>query len=128
MPGGVTGRARDRGVIDTSVEMLFGVVVLAVVVLGVVEATAYWHARNVFDEAAVEGARVVAAFDGTCRGAEVAATAIVERMASGWSDAVRIECVDGDVVRVVVSGTSPGLLFGGLGIRARVVESAPKER
>lgn len=124
----MSGGTRDRGVVDTSVEMLFGVVVLAVVVLGVVEATAYWHARNVFDEAAVEGVRVAAAFDGSCVKARVAAAAIVERMASGWSDEVRIECTAGDEVQVVVSGASPGLLFGGFGIRARVAESAPKER
>ena len=118
----------DRGAVDTSIEMLFGAMALLMVLLAVFEATAYWHARNVFDEAASEGARVAAAYDGSCDDAVTSARAMVERMASGWSSRVTVRCVDGPVVAVTVSGRSPGVLAGSLGIDARVTESAPKER
>lgn len=123
-----TPSRRDRGAVDTSIEMLFGAMALLMMLLGVFEATAYWHARNVFDEAASEGARVAAAYDGSCADAVVSARAIVERMASGWSSRVEVRCADGPLVTVTVSGRSPGVLAGSLGIDARVTESAPKER
>ena len=123
-----TPSRRDRGAVDTSIEMLFGAMALLMVMLAVFEATAYWHARNVFDEAASEGARIAAAYDGDCDTAVASARAIVERMASGWSSRVAVACIDGPVVSVTVSGRSPGVLAGGLGIAARVTESAPKER
>jgi hypothetical protein len=123
-----TPSRRDRGAVDTSIEMLFGAMALLMVMLAVFEATAYWHARNVFDEAASEGARIAAAYDGDCDTAVASARAIVERMASGWSSRVTVACVDGPVVSVTVSGRSPGVLAGGLGIATRVTESAPKER
>ena len=59
-------RYRDRGAVDVSVQMLFGSVAVLFALLLVFEAVAFWHARNVFDEAAAEGARVAAAYDGTC--------------------------------------------------------------
>ena len=118
----------DRGAVDSSIEMLFGAMALLMVVLLVFEATAYWHTRNVFDEAASEGVRVAAAYDGTCADGVVAARAMVERMASGWSDRVRVQCIDGPTVTVVVSGSTPSVLSSRLGVAARVAESAPKER
>lgn len=125
-------RHADRGAVDISIEMLFGAVALLMVLLVVFEATAYWHARNVFDEAATEGVRVAASYDGTCAEGVIAARAVVERMASGWSSSVRIECdrglADGVTVSVTVSGRSPGVLAGSLGFAARVTEFAPVER
>ena len=55
---------------------------LALVLL-LVETVSFWHARNVFDEAAAEGARVAAAFDGSCAaGTETAAC--VDRTTRRW--------------------------------------------
>lgn len=121
-------RSVDRGAVDVSIEMLFGAMALLMVLLLVFEATAYWHTRNVFDEAASEGVRVAAAYDGSCAEGVVAARAMVEQMASGWSDDVRVQCVDGPVVTVVVTGTTPSVVAARLGVMARVSESAPKER
>lgn len=123
-----SGAARDRGAVDVSVEMLFGVVALLMSVLAVTEATAYWHARNVFDEAAAEGVRIASAWDGSCARAVATARSIVRRSAGGWARRTTVECLDGRVVTVRISGRTPGLMGGSLGLTARVSESAPKER
>lgn len=119
---------RDRGAVDVSLQMLFGLVATLFTLLLVFESVAYWHARNVLDEAAAEGVRVVAAFDGSCDAGVAAATAMVQRMAGGWSRGVRVECVDGPLVTVSISATSPGVLGRSLGFPVSVSESAPKER
>lgn len=123
---------RDSGAVDASIEMLFGSMALLMVLLLLFEATAYWHARNVFDEAATEGVRVAAAYASSCDEGIAAAESIVGRMASGWSSSVRIECSEAapgrPMVSVTVSGRSPGVLAGSLGFAARVTESAPAER
>jgi len=130
-----TGRrtaSRDRGAVDASIEMLFGSMALLMVLLLIFEATAYWHARNVFDEAATEGVRVAAAYASSCDDGVAAAESVVARMASGWSSSVRIECAEAGpgtaMVSVTVSGRSPGVLAGSFGFAARVTESAPVER
>lgn len=120
-------RRNDRGAVDTSVEMLLGSVALVMVVLLVFEAVAYWHARNIFDEAASEGVRVAAAYDGSCAEGVAVARAMITRMAAGWSGSVDVSCTDGPTVIVTVSGSTPGVLAGQVGIAARVSESAPKE-
>lgn len=119
---------RDRGAVDVSLEMLFGAMALLFTLLLLFEATTYWHARNVFDDAAAEGARVAAAYDGTCRDGVAAARAMVERHAGAWSHGVRVTCTTGAVVTVTVDGRTPGVVGSVLGMRARVSESAPKER
>ena len=111
-----------------SIQMLFGFITLLVVVLVTVETVAYWHTRNVFDEAAAEGARVAAAFDGTCIDGVAAATALVRRHAPGWGSRVSVTCTDGPTVVVVVTGPTMGMAGARLGLSARTVESAPKER
>lgn len=121
-------RPADEGAVDVSVQMLFGFVALLFALLLVFEAVAYWHARNVYDEAAVEGARVAAANDGTCADGTTAARAVLSRVAGAWADGAEIACIDGATVTVTVSGHTPGVLTGGLGFEVRVVESAPKER
>ncbi len=118
---------RDRGAVDVSIEMLFGMVVVLLVLLTVFEAVAYWHARNVFDAAAAEGARVAAAFDGSCAEGVVAAQAELARAGGSWARGARVSCSDGAVVVVAVTGRTPGVL-GGMGMVATVAESAPKER
>ncbi len=118
---------RDRGAVDTSVQMLFGGLALLLTMLLVFEASAFWHARNVFDDAAAEGARVAAAFDGTCPEGVKAARAVIAAHAGRWSDHVVVTCTSGATVTVTVAGGTPGVMGPHLGLRARVVESAPKE-
>jgi hypothetical protein len=120
-------RRRDRGAVDVSIQMLAGSIAVLFVLLLVFEAVAYWHARNVFDDAAAEGARVAAAFDGSCAAGVAAARATVEHSAGSWADHVEVTCTDGPTVSVTVAGRTPGVLGGGIGMRARVTETAPKE-
>jgi hypothetical protein len=120
--------ARDRGAVDISIEMLLGFMAVIAALLLIVETTAYWHTRNVFDEAAAEGARVAAAFDGTCAQGISAATTMVRRHAGAWGTHVSVVCTDGPIVVVEVSGPTMGVVSPMLGVTARAVESAPKER
>jgi hypothetical protein len=111
-----------------SIQMLAGSIAVLFVMLLVFEVVAYWHARNVFDDAAAEGARVAAAYDGSCTAGIAAARATVAHSAGSWAEGVEITCTGGPLVSVTVAGRTPGVLAGGLGMRARVTESAPKER
>ena len=120
-------RSRDRGAVDVSLEMLFGFVFVLFAMLLVFETVAYWHARNVFDDAAAEGARVAAAFDGGCTDGVAAAQSAVLRSAGSWAGAISVSCTDGALVTVTVSGRTPGVLGDSLGFRAQASESAPKE-
>jgi Flp pilus assembly protein TadG len=112
---------RDRGSVDVSIEMLFGMMGVLFALLALFEAGAYWHTRTILDDAASDGARVAAAYDGTCNGGVEVARAAVARQAGSWADAVDITCVDGPTVTVVVLGPS-------IGLRATASVSAPKER
>jgi Flp pilus assembly protein TadG len=118
---------RDRGAVDVSLQMLFGCMVLLMTLLLVFDSTAYWHARNVFDDAAAEGARVAAAYDGSCPAGVRAARSMIATHAGRWGAGATVTCTEGAVVTVVVSGRTPGVLGSTLGFRARVAESAPKE-
>jgi len=119
--------SRDRGAVDLSIEMLFGVMAVLLAMLVIVESVTYWHARNVYDDAASEGARVAAAFDGTCAQGIAAARSMIVQHAGGWAGRVTVTCIDGPSVIVTVSGSTPGILAPAVGLTARVVESAPKE-
>ncbi|MCY7300338.1 MAG: hypothetical protein LH616_14140 [Ilumatobacteraceae bacterium] len=119
--------SRDRGAVDVSIQMLFGLMSVIFAMLLVFKAVTYWHARNVLDDAAAEGARVAAAFDGDCADGVAAAQAVVSRTAGSWADDVTVTCTDGAVVTVTVSGGTPGVLGNAMGFRARATETAPKE-
>jgi len=119
---------RDRGAVDESLQMLFGGIALLMAFLLVFEVVAYWHVRNIVDEAAAEGARIAAAYDGTCAQAERATRNMVERSVSGWSSRLRVTCSQGAEVQVRVVVRTPGPLGDRLGVRVEVVERAPKER
>jgi hypothetical protein len=110
-----------------SIEMLAGLIAVLFTLLLLFEATAYWHARNVFDDAAAEGARVAAAYDGTCVDGVVAARTMVRRHAGRWASNVSVRCTGGDTVVVTVSGRTPGV-GGSLGFVAHVSVATPKER
>jgi hypothetical protein len=116
----------DRGSVDVSIQMLFGLMASLLALLLVFEATAYWHARNVFDDAAAEGVRVAAAFDGTCAAGIEAAQQMVQLHAGAWGRGAQVSCIDGPMVVVTVTGHTPGVL--GAAMTAHVSESAPKEQ
>lgn len=117
----------DRGAVDVSVQMLFGMIALLFTLLLVVESSAHWHARNVFDEAAAEGARVAAAFDGSCAMGVAAARSSIAAHGGGWGRGAAVTCTSGPTVSVTVEGRTPGVVAPALGMRVRVTESAPKE-
>lgn len=119
----------DRGAIDGGFEIMFGSVAMICFVLLIVESVSFWHARNVFDEAAAEGVRVAAAFDGTCTAGTSTAQSLLDRRAGGWSSGVQVLCSEADgIVTVTITGTTPGVLFDSAGFRASVTESAPREQ
>lgn len=108
--------------------MLFGMIAVLFALLLVFDTATYWHGRNVYNEAAAEGARVAAAFDGTCADGIEAAQMSVRESAGSWARDVNVSCTDGLIVTVTVSGSTPGVLAGALGFTVRVSESAPKEQ
>ncbi|TPW13263.1 MAG: hypothetical protein FD127_2140 [Acidimicrobiaceae bacterium] len=120
--------AADRGAVDISIEMLFGLLAVILVLLLMFEAVAYWHARNVFDDAAAEGVRIAAAFDGTCDDGIATTLAAIARHAGSWAEGVDVGCSDGPMVTVTVRGVTPGVVGGPIGFTATVSESAPRER
>src|SRR5687768_9190295 len=93
---------RDRGAVDVSIEMLFGLLATLLVVLVLFEAVTYWHARNVFDDAAAEGARVAAAYDGSCAEGVAVALDSLRRHGGSWSSEASVTCSDGAMVAVTV--------------------------
>lgn len=110
-----------------SIQMLFGMIAVLFALLLVFDTSTYWHGRNVYNEAAAEGVRVAAAFDGTCADGIAAAEALVNDSAGAWAHDVRVSCTAGPIVTVTVAGSTPGVLAGALGFSVRVSESAPKE-
>jgi hypothetical protein len=111
-----------------SIEMLVGMVTFLIACVVLFEATAYWHVHNVFEEAASEGLRRAAAFDGSCRDGVSATQRYVAAHAGGWSSGVQVRCVDaasGGLVTVEVTARSVGV--GGTGFGVRVVQSLVKE-
>lgn len=119
---------KDRGSIDASIEMMAGTILLLVALLVLFEAIAHWHARTVFDDAAADGARVAAAYDGTCSDGIAATQAAIARHAAGWGEQVRVSCTDGVDVTISVSGPTPGVLASPLRLVASVAQSQPSER
>jgi len=108
--------------------MLFGFVGLLLVVLVLFDATAYWHARNVLADAAAEGVRIAAAFDGSCAEGEAVARAQLERQAGGWADDVEVRCSEGATVTLTLRSRTPGAAARGVGLAATVTQTAPRER
>lgn len=121
------GTNDDRGAVDVSIEMLAGLVAVLFTLMLVFEAASYWHARNVFDDAAAEGARVAATYDHSCADGIAVARRMVDRHAGRWAASVSVTCTEGALVVMTVSGRTPGV-GAMLGFRARVVETVPKER
>ncbi len=123
-----TRTASDRGAVDVSIEMMAGTILLLVALLVLFEAIAHWHARTVFDDAAADGARVAAAYDGTCEAGVAATRAAIVRHAAGWGTQAQVSCTSGAEVTVRVSGPTPGVLASPLQLVASVEQSQPSER
>jgi hypothetical protein len=122
------GRPRDRGAVDVSVQMLFGTMAVLASLLLVFESVAFWHARNVFDEAASEGARVAAGFDHSCSDGIASARRFVIAHGGSWAAGVVVACrVVGPDVVVTVSGRTPGVLGAAAGLSTSVSARTPKE-
>ncbi len=130
-PARPTPVERDRGAVDGGLEIMFGGIMVICFVLVIVEASAFWHSRNIFDEAAAEGVRVAAAFDGTCAQGRAAAADLIARRAQNWADGIDVQCQRDAIsggAEIEITGHSPGILFGNAGIDIHVRESAPIEQ
>jgi TadE-like protein len=119
----------DRG-ISSSVEQLFAFVFLMMLFLFFAQVVVWWHARNILEQAAAEGARVAAAADGSCVDAGPAATSIATRIGGGWVRSLDVKCVggttEGELISVTVTAETPAFFLpGSLSVSARA--NAPEE-
>ena len=99
----------ERG--NTSLELAIVAPALMLLVLGVLQFGLWYHAQNVVQTAAQEGARVAAAEEGT---AEAGRTRALEVLLVGLGRAAEnedaIASVDQDAAHVTVFAEMPGLL------------------
>jgi Flp pilus assembly protein TadG len=115
----------DRGLVE-GVEQLYGLIFLIIVALFFMEVGVWWHARNILEQSAGEGARVAAAADATCAEGTPAAQAMAAKLGGNWVRSVAVECADADTVQVTVSASTPMFLFpAALSVSARA--TAPEE-
>jgi Flp pilus assembly protein TadG len=100
---------RERG--SVALELAIVAPVLMLLVLGVLQFGLWYHAQNVVETAALEGARVAAAEDGT---AGAGKTRALEVLQEGLGQAAEVEgataSIDQDAARVEVTANLPGLL------------------
>lgn len=120
--------ADDRGLAD-GVEHLFAATFLILLFLFIAQVVVWWHARNILEQAAAEGARVAAAADGSCGDAPDAASSIAERIGGGWVESISVSCggdSTGGLVTVRVSGNTPAFFLPG-SLAVSAVANAPEE-
>ena len=100
---------RERG--SVALELAIVAPVLMLLVLGVLQFGLWYHAQNVVETAALEGARVAAAEDGTVGAGK---TRALEVLQEGLGQAAEVEgttaSIDQDAARVEVTAQLPGLL------------------
>jgi Flp pilus assembly protein TadG len=100
---------RERG--SVALELAIVAPVLMLLVLGVLQFGLWYHAQNVVETAALEGARVAAAEDGTAGAGESRALEVLQE---GLGQAADVEgataSIDQDAARVEVTAQLPGLL------------------
>jgi Flp pilus assembly protein TadG len=100
---------RERG--SVAVELAIVAPVIMLLVLVVLQFGLWYHAQNVVETAALEGARVAAAEDGT---AGAGKTRALEVLQEGLGQAAEVEgataSIDLDAARVEVTAQLPGLL------------------
>lgn len=119
----------DRGV-SSSVEQLFAFVFLLMLFLFFMQVIVWWHAKNILEQSAAEGARAAAAADGGCADAATAATSIATRIGGGWVRNLDVTCtggaVEGELVIVTVTASTPGFVLPG-SLTVTAVANAPEE-
>ena len=125
------GRVRDdRGLVE-GIEALIGGFFLILLFLFISQVVVWWHARNILEQAAAEGARVAAAADTNCDDAPDASVTMAQRLSNDWVATIRVDCTgdddtEGSLMTVTVSGSTPAFLFPvRLGVSATA--SAPEE-
>lgn len=119
----------DRGDV-AGVEILLSAVFLIMLFLFLCQVVVWWHARNILEQAAAEGARAAAAADASCDAAGPAATGLAGRMGGSWVNSMSVDCggdgADGSIVTVTVTASTP--MFGLPGsLQVQAVATAPSE-
>jgi hypothetical protein len=120
--------ADDRGLAE-GIENLFAALFLVLLFLFIAQVVVWWHARNILDQAAAEGARIAAAADGSCSDAPEAAVSIAERIGGGWVESLSVTCGGdsaGGLVTVRVAAHTPAFLLPG-SLSVVAVANAPEE-
>lgn len=107
--------------------MLFPV--LLVLLLTIVQAGMWWHARNLALAAAQAGLQVARTTTGTSQGAQNAAVSYLERAGGGATTDTTVQAsVTAELARVQVSATAPRVLpVPGLEIRVSQTAQAHRE-
>jgi len=101
--------SQDRG--TASLELAIVAPALMLLVLGVLQFGLWYHAQNVVQAAALEGARAAAAEDGSAGGGQSRALEIVqEGLGDAADDQGATASVDGDAAHVLVTAELAGLL------------------
>jgi len=114
---------------STTVEMAVLFPVLLVLLMTIVQAGMWWHARNLALAAAQAGAQVARTTTGTADAARSAAASYLERAGgSATTDPTVQTSVTAETARVQVSATAPRVLpLPGLVIRVEQVAEARRE-
>ena len=119
----------DRGDV-AGIEILFATVFLIFLFLFLCQVVVWWHARNILEQAAAEGARAAAAADATCDAAAPAAAGLAARMGGSWVNSLDVDCAgdgpDGSTVTVTVTADTPMFALPG-GLQVSAVATAPSE-
>lgn len=119
----------DRGDV-AGIEVLFGTLFLILLFLFLCQITVWWHAKNILEQSAAEGARMAAAANGTCGDANTAASSIASQMGGSWVNGLNVSCGGqgpaGATITVTVSASTP--MFGVPGsMRVSATATAPSE-
>lgn len=119
----------DRGDV-AGIEILFSTVFLIALFLFLCQVVIWWHARNILEQAAAEGARAAAAADATCAAAGPVAAGLAERIGGSWVESLNVDCggdgPDGATVTVTVTAATPMFALPG-SLRVSAVATAPSE-
>ena len=100
---------REHG--SVALELAIVAPVLMLLVLGVLQFGLWYHAQNVVETAALEGARVAAAEDGTAGAGRTRALEVLqEGLGQAAEDEGATASIDQDAARVEVTAQLPGLL------------------
>ena len=118
----------DRGLVE-GIESLFAALFLILLFLFFAQVVVWWHARNILEQAAAEGARIAASMDGSCDDAPDASGELARRIGGGWVESLEVTCAGdtpGELVTVRLTANTPAFFLpGSLGVAA--VANAPEE-